>query len=172
MNNVKIELQIEGLIYQIRGARVLLDQDLAILYGVETKVLVQAMKRNKSRFPPDFMFQLSEIEFKALKSQIVTSKSRGGRRTAPFAFTEQGIAMLSSVLRSKRAIEVNIQIMRIFVRLRNIIESHSELADRLFDLEQRHEEKFKTIFNVIQELTKDKEVPNKRKIGFNRNEET
>ncbi|MCB0311478.1 MAG: ORF6N domain-containing protein, partial [Bdellovibrionales bacterium] len=137
-----VELKVEGLIYQIRGERVLIDQDLADLYGVETKALTQAVRRNKERFPADFMFQLSDQEFMALRSQIVTSKGRGGRRTAPYVFTEQGVAMLSSVLRSKRAVEVNIRIMRTFVRLRKIIESHTELADRLFDLEQRHEQKF------------------------------
>jgi hypothetical protein len=109
--NSLIKLRIEGMIYQIRGDRFLLDQDLAQLYGVQTKVLIQAVKRNKSRFPDDFMFQLSNQEFTALRSQIVTSKGRGGRRTPPYAFTEQGVAMLSSVLSSKPAIDINIQIM-------------------------------------------------------------
>lgn len=166
MTKSEIGLRIEGLIYQIRGERVLLDQDIADLYDVETKALVQAVKRNKSRFPNDFMFQLSDQEFMALKSQIVTSKGRGGRRTAPYAFTEQGVAMLSSVLRSNRAIEVNIQIMRTFVRLRRLIESHVELADRLIDLEQRHEQKFQLVFDAIKELTKGKPIPKKRRIGF------
>ena len=118
MNADSIELRVEGLIYQIRGDRVILDQDIAQLYGVETKALVQAVKRNERRFPPDFMFQLSDQEFSALRSQIVTSKGRGGRRFTPYAFNEQGVAMLSSVLRSERAIVANIQIIRTFVRLR------------------------------------------------------
>jgi len=166
-----IELRVEGLIYQIRGQRVLLDQDLAQLYRVETKVLIQAVKRNRERFPSDFMFQLSDQEFMALRSQIVTSKGRGGRRLAPYAFTEQGVAMLSSVLRSKLAVEVNIQIMRTFVRLRRIIESHATLADRLIDLEQRHEKKFQIVFDAIKELMGEKPVPKKRQIGF-RHEKT
>jgi len=164
----RITLKVEGLIYQIRNERVLLDQDLAQLYGVETKALVQAVKRNKARFPRDFMFQLSDQEFTALRSQIVTSKGRGGRRTPPYAFTEQGVAMLSSVLTSKRAVEANIQIMRTFVRLRRLIETHAELAERLFDLEQRHEKKFQLVFEAIKELVREKSVPKKRQIGFGR----
>lgn len=166
MTDDKVQIRVEGLIYQIRGERVLLDQDLAQLYGVETKVLVQAVKRNKERFPSDFQFQLSDQEFMALRSQIVTSKGRGGRRVAPFALTEHGVAMLSSVLKSKQAIEVNVQIVRTFVRLRRIIESHEKLAERLLDLEQRHESKFQIVFDAIKELTKDKAVPPKRRIGF------
>jgi len=166
----RITLKIEGLIYQIRNERVLLDQDLAQLYGVGTKALVQAVKRNKTRFPGDFMFQLSDQEFAALRSQIVTSKGRGGRRTPPYAFTEQGVAMLYSVLSNKPAVEVNIQIMRIFVRLRRIIETHAELAERLFDLEQRHEQKFQLIFHAIKELATEKSVSKKRQIGFGRRE--
>jgi len=168
MNSSRPELRIEGMIYQIRGERVLLDQDLAQLYGVETKALVQAVKRNASRFPADFMFLLKDQEFMALRSQIVTSKGRGGRRSAPYVFTEQGVAMLSSVLTSKRAIEVNIQIMRTFVKLRRLIELHTELADRLIDLEQRHEQKFQLVFDAIRELVKEKPVPKKRQIGFGR----
>ena len=166
MVSKKIEQRVEGLIYQIRGERVLLDQDIAQLYQVETKALVQAVKRNQDRFPTDFMFQLSDQEFGVLRSQIVTSKGRGGRRSAPYAFTEQGVAMLSSVLRSKRAIQVNIQIMRAFVRLRRIIESHNELADRLIDLEQRHEEKFQVVFEAIKKLMREEPLPKKRSIGF------
>lgn len=165
-DDARVQLRIEGLIYQIRGERVLLDQHLAQLYGVETKVLVQAVKRNKQRFPADFMFLLSDQEFMALRSQIVTSKGRGGRRSAPFAFTEQGVAMLSSVLRSEQAIEVNVQIMRTFVRLRRLIETHDKLAEQLIDLEQRHEQKFQIVFDAIKELTKDRPIPRKRRIGF------
>ena len=171
MTKSEIGLRIEGLIYQIRGDRVLLDQDIAQLYGVETKALVQAVKRNRDRFPSDFMFQLSDQEFTALRSQIVTSKGRGGRRVSPYAFTEQGVAMLSSVLQSKRAVEANVQIMRTFVRLRRIIESHTELADRLLELEQRHEQKFQLVFDAIRELTKEKAIPKKRRIGFGEDRE-
>lgn len=166
MKNEAIELQIEGLIYQIRGERVLLDQDIAQLYDVETRTLIQSMKRNISRFPKDFMFQLSEEEFASLRSQIVISKGKGGRRTPPYAFTEQGIAMLSSTLRSQRAIHVNIQIMRTFVRLRRMIESHAELAEKLFNLKARHEQKFQLIFDMIKELTKEESTTKKHKIGF------
>jgi hypothetical protein len=172
MNEKSTELRLEGLIYQIRGERVLLDRDLAQLYEVETKALVQAVKRNAERFPADFMFQLSDQEVMALRSQIVTSKGRGGRRTAPYAFTEQGVAMLSSVLRSKRAIQVNVTIMRTFVRLRRIIESHTELADQLIDLEQRHKQKFQLVFDAIKELTKENPASKKRRIGFGNDRET
>ena len=174
MGEEEMELRLEGLIYQIRGERVLLDRDLAQLYGVETKVLIQAVKRNPRRFPPDFMFQLSDKEFTNWRSQIVTSNSgaKMGLRRPPYAFTEQGVAMLSSVLRSSQAIEVNVQIMRTFVRLRRIIDSHVELADRLFDLEKRHEHKFQVVFDAIRELTKEDPVPKQRRIGFGRREET
>lgn len=166
MRNKELQPQIEGFIYQIRGERVIFDHDLARLYGVETKKLVQAVKRNIARFPSDFIFQLSNQEVTALRSHFVTSKGRGGRRFNPYVFTEQGVAMLSSVLRSKDAIEVNIHIMRTFVRLRRLIESHAELAEKLFDLEQRHEQKFQLVFQAIKELVKDKAVPRKRQIGF------
>ena len=145
----------------------MLDHDLAPLYGVETKVLVQAVKRNRLRFPSDFMFLLSDQEFMALRSQIVTSKGKVGRRYAPFAFTEQGVALLSSVLRNEQAIEVNVQMMRTFVRLRRLIESHDKLAEQVFDLEQRHEQKFQIVFDATKELTKDKPIPRKRRIGLN-----
>jgi hypothetical protein len=120
MNDIEL---IQNKIYEIRGQRVMLDRDLAYLYGVETKVLNQAVKRNPQRFPPDFMFQLSENELTILRSQIVTSKGRGGVRYLPYAFTELGVAMLSSVLKSETAIEVNIGIMRAFVELRQLASS-------------------------------------------------
>ena len=113
--------RITNKIYLMRGMKVMLDRDLAELYDVETRTLVQAIKRNKQRFPPDFMFQLSKDEFDSLRSQIVISKGRGGRRYPPYAFTEQGVAMLSSVLNSDRAIQVNIQIMRAFTKLREML---------------------------------------------------
>ena len=137
----------------IRGHKVLLDSDLASLYGVATKALVQAVKRNLNRFPADFAFQLSDDEFQRLRSQTVTSKpGRGGRRTPPYAFTEQGVAMLSSVLRSERAVAVNVEIMRAFVQLRQMLESHVELAKKLDALEKRYDAKFKLVFDAIREL--------------------
>ena len=118
---------IEKLILRIRGRMVMLDADLALLYDVETKVLVQAVKRNIKRFPADFMFQLTAEEYKVLRSQIVTSNKRGGRRYPPYVFTEQGVAMLSSVLKSEKALSVNIEIIRTFVRLRKIVYFGKEL---------------------------------------------
>ena len=159
--------RIEALIYIIREERVMLDQDLAALYEVETKVLVQAVQRNIKRFPPDFMFQLSFQEFTALRSQIVTSKGRGGRRTAPYAFTEHGVAMLSSVLRSERVVEINIQIIRAFVKLRQFVASNAELGDRLNGLEQKYDSQFKVVFDAIRQLMSETtHVPPKRRIGF------
>ena len=157
--------RIENAIFLIRDNKVMLDQDLAAMYGVETRVLVQAVKRNLDRFPEDFMFQLSKDEFANLKSQIVIS-SWGGRRTRPYAFTEQGVAMLSSVLRSKRAILVNIEIMRTFVRLRRILATHEELACKLAALERRYDRQFKLIFDAIREIMTPKEPPKRRQIGF------
>ena len=132
----------------VRGIKVLLDSDLAELYEIKTKVLLQAVKRNDSRFPPDFMFQLSGDEFANLRSQFVTS-SWGGRRHAPYAFTEQGVAMLSSVLNSPRAIAVNIEIMRTFVRLREVLASGRELADKLALLEKRVDKNDKAISAIL-----------------------
>ena len=127
--------QIQKLIYEIRGYKVMLDSDLAALYEVETKVLNQAVKRNIERFPEDFMFQLNKEEFTVLRSQIVTSPKGGGRQYLPYVFTEQGVAMLSGILKSKKAIAVNIQIMRAFVRLRQWAIENKELAKRLTELE-------------------------------------
>ncbi|MBI4765496.1 MAG: ORF6N domain-containing protein [Deltaproteobacteria bacterium] len=146
---------IERKIFLIRSQRVMLDADLAELYGVETRSLVQAVKRNSERFPPDFMFQLSQEEFESLRSQIVISKGKGGRRYLPYVFTEQGVAMLSSVLNSQRAIEVNITIMRVFVRLRQIMVTHRVLAEKLGELEERiqdHDEQITDIFEAIRQL--------------------
>ncbi len=135
--------RIEASILLIRGQRVMLDADLAAMYGVQTKVLTQAVKRNRDRFPDDFMFQLDYQELEILRSQIVTSSEWGGRRYRPYAFTEQGVAMLSSVLRSPRAVKVNIEIMRTFVRLRSMLASHQELASRLTALEKKYDVQFK-----------------------------
>jgi len=155
----------------LRGHRVLLDEALAELYGVETKVLIQSVRRNRARFPPDFMFQLTASEWAGLRSQVVTSK-RGGRRYAPHAFTEQGVAMLASVLGSDRAIAVNIQIMRAFVRMRELLISNRALADKLDQLEARLERKLTThdaaiaaILSAIRELMRPT-PPRRRGIGF------
>ena len=157
--------RIENAIFMIRDEKVMLDQELAAMYGVETKVLVQAVKRNIDRFPDDFMFQLNTEEFKNLKSQIVTS-SWGGRRTPPYAFTEQGVAMLSSVLRSKRAVLVNIEIMRTFVKLRRILATHPDLARKLASLDNKYDKQFKLVFDAIREIMTPKDPPKRRQIGF------
>ncbi|MFK3616713.1 ORF6N domain-containing protein [Coxiella burnetii] len=155
---------IERQILLIRGEKVILDADLAKLYGVETKVLVQAVKRNKDRFPSDFMFQLSQVEFSDLRSQFVTS-TWGGRRYPPYAFTEQGVAMLSSVLRSSRAVAVNIEIMRTFVKLRRLLDSNDKLRKKLEALEQKYDEQFNAVFKVIRQLM-EPQVKKTRPIGF------
>jgi len=157
--------RIEKSILLIRKQKVMLDSDLAALYGVETKALVQAVKRNLERFPEDFMFQLSRDEFSILRSQSVTSSSWGGRRYPPYAFTEQGVAMLSSVLHSQRAIQVNIEIMRAFIRLRQILASHADLARKLDALEKKYDAQFKEVFEAIRQLMKPPE-PKRRSIGF------
>jgi hypothetical protein len=157
--------RIEKQILHIRGQNVMLDSDLAELYGVETKALVQAVKRNLERFPNDFMFQLNKEEFDALRSQIVTSKGRGGRRYLPYVFTEQGVAMLSSVLNSKRAIEVNITIMRAFVRLRSLMATHKDLARKLDEMEKKYDAQFKVVFDAIRQLMTPSEKP-RHPIGF------
>lgn len=155
---------IQQKIYTIRGQRVMLDFDLAVLYEVETKVLNQAVKRNISRFPEDFMFQLNEADMLNLRSQFVTA-NLNMRRSLTFAFTEQGVAMLSSVLRSPRAIQVNIQIMRTFIRLREMLSSHKELKEKIEELEMRYDEHFRIIFDAIRQLIIEEEKP-KKQIGF------
>ena len=159
---------IEKAIFLIRGQRVMLSTHLADLYGVAPRVLIQAVKRNMERFPEDFMFQLSAEEYENLKSQIVISSWGGARRASPYAFTEQGVAMLSSVLRSKRAIQVNVGIMRAFVRLREILSTHKELARRLDELEIRmdeYDENIVAVFEAIRQLMTPPE-PQRKKIGF------
>lgn len=148
-----------------RDTRVILDADLAMLYGVETRTLVQAVRRNPGRFPPDFMFELTSDEWAALRSAASVTDGWGGRRKPPLAFTEQGIAMLSSVLRSPRAIAVNVQIMRAFVRLREILAENADLSRRLDDLEQRYDEQFKIIIQAIQALTAP-QVRERDPVGF------
>jgi len=165
---------IESKIYLLRGKKVMLDRDLATLYGVETRTLNQAVRRNINRFPEDFMFQLTMEEMENWKSQIVISnKEKMGLRKRPYAFTENGVAMLSSVLSSERAVEVNIQIMRTFTRLREMVLTHKELAHKLAQLERKigkHDDEIKTIFNAIRQLMVPPE-PKRRKIGFRREHE-
>jgi len=159
--------QIERRIIVIRGENVMLDDDLASMYGVETRVLVQAVKRNAKRFPPDFMFQLSRDEFEALRSQLgLSSSGRGGRRYPPHAFTEQGVAMLSSVLRSSRAVHVNIEIVRAFVRLRQLAGSVTELRRKVDALEQRYDAQFRIVFDAIRKLMAPPAPGETRRIGF------
>jgi hypothetical protein len=166
--------QIVHAILVVRGQKVLLDSQLASFYGVETKVLNQAVKRNGERFPEDFMFQLSDAEFENWRSQIVTSipAAKMGLRRKPYAFTEQGVAMLSSVLRSPRAIEVNIQIMRAFARLRQLLSVHKELAERLAKLEAQTRDRdqvvaqqFQKVFALLEQLFNPPVQPRKP-IGF------
>jgi hypothetical protein len=160
--------QIARSIYLIRGQRVMLGQDLAILYGVAVKVLNQAVKRNAVRFPADFVFQLKAEELANLKSQFVTSSWGGPRRARPYAFTEQGVAMPSSVLKSERAVKVNIAIMRAFVKLRQTLETNRELAHKFSELEKRvgkHDEEIGAILEAIRQLMAPPEKP-RREIGF------
>jgi len=157
--------RIEKAILLIRKQKVMLDADLADLYGVQTKFLVRAVKRNIDRFPADFMFQLSKEEFDDLRFHFGTSSDWGGRRYPPYAFTEQGVAMLSSVLRSQRAVHVNIEIMRAFIRLRQMLASNAELARKLDELEKKYDAQFKEVFEAIRQLMTPPE-PKRRPIGF------
>ena len=159
--------RIEKVIYLIHGHKVMLDTDLAELYDVETRILVRNVKRNIDRFPKDFMFQLTKKEDEVLRSQIgISKKGWGGRRYAPYVFTEQGVAMLSSVLRSERAVAVNIEIMRAFVKLREMLSSHKELARKLTEMESKYDQQFKVVFDAIRQLMAPPPVPKKRRIGF------
>ena len=173
MSKEKLEIvtvpneRIVSSIYVIRGSKVMLDSDLAGLYKVTTGALNQAVKRNSERFPADFMFRLTDKETDALKSQIVISnEGRGGRRrSTPLAFTEQGVAMLSSVLRSKRAILVNVQIMRTFTKLRQLLATNDALRRKLEAMEEKYDGQFKAVFNVLKQLVVEKEKP-KRHFGY------
>ncbi len=151
-------------IYLIRNIKVMLDRDLAELYEVETRVLKQAVRRNIKRFPKDFMFELTYQELRNLRSQFVMS-SWGGVRRPPMAFTEQGVAMLSSVLKSDRAIQVNIQIMRAFTQLRQMLSTHKDLQRKIEEMESKYDERFRIVFEAIKQLI-DTESEPKRKIGF------
>jgi hypothetical protein len=164
---------IEKRILIVRGRQVMLDEDLADLYGVETRVLVQQVRRNEKRFPADFMFQLSAQEFSDLKSQsVISSGGHGGRRKPPLVFTEHGVAMLSGVLRSERAIAVNIEIMRVFVELRRVASSYAAIETRLEQLEadmgerlEKHDEQFRQIFETLRQLIAPP-LPRKKPAGF------
>lgn len=156
-------------IYIIRGKKVMLDKDLAELYDVETKILNKAVKRNIERFPADFMLHITQSEAENLRFQIGTSKIKaGGTRYLPYAFTEQGIAMLSSVLHSERAIQINIQIMRMFTKLRELLEQHKDLRVKIEELERKYDKQFQSVFFAIKRLLSNTEKEkSKRRIGFN-----
>ena len=158
--------RIEQRIFLLRGQKVMLSTDLAFLYGVPVRTLNQAVKRNTARFPLDFMFHIAPQEFAILKSQIVTSSWDGMRRARPYAFTEQGVAMLSSVLNSERAIRVNIEIMRAFVALRKMLSSHIDLERKIADLEKKYDKQFRIVFEAIRELMAEPEPVQKKQIGF------
>jgi hypothetical protein len=158
---------VERQIYLIRGHKVMIDRDLAALYGVETRTLNQGVRRNIRRFPGDFMFQLNRQEMAIWKSQIVISnREKKGLRKPPLVFTEQGVAMLSSILKSERAIQVNIAIMRAFVKLREILSTHKDLARKLEELEKKYDKQFKVVFDAIRELMEPGPAPRRRRIGF------
>ena len=157
--------RIEQSIIFIRDQKVMLDADLATLYGVDTRTLNQAVKRNMDRFPSDFMFQLTKDEYDSLRSQNVTLKRGQHRKYLPYVFTEQGVAMLSSVLKSPRAVQVNVEIMRAFVRLRQLLSSNEELARKLKELEKKYDQQFGMVFEAIQRLMTPP-VSGKNKIGF------
>jgi hypothetical protein len=162
-----VRAHVERRILSLRGERVMLDSDLAVLYGVETKLLTRAVRRNLGRFPPDFMFQLTAEEHVAfLRIQFGTSNvGRGGRRYRPYAFTEHGVAMLSAVLRSPRAVQVSIEIVRAFVRLRAMLAGNADLARKLAALERKYDAQFRVVFDAIRELMAPPPKP-RRPIGF------
>jgi len=159
--------EIERRIFSLRGHKVMLDSDLAEVYGVGTKVLNQAVRRNPDRFPSDFLLRLTSEEADSLRSQIVTSKfGRGGRRYLPYVFTEHGAVMLASVLNSAAAVAASIQVVRAFVRLRTILETHKDLARKLDALEHKCDRRFKVVFDTIREMLSPQVEPRKRPIGF------
>lgn len=167
-----IKSKIEDLVYVYRGSRVMLDSDLAEIYGVETRVLNQAVSRNKDRFPSDFAFKLTREEWENLKSQLViSSRKHGGRRKLPYVFTEQGVAMLSSVLNSKNAIKANVEIMRTFVKLRNVASSYKELEKKIKEVEDKSDKNYKLLVEAFLQLKNQIEpsLPkNRNKIGLNK----
>ena len=157
--------RVEQAIILIRGEKVILDSDLASLYGVDTRSLIQALKRNGRRFPADFVFQLTKDEFESLRSQTVIAKGRGGRRSLPYAFTEHGAIMAANVLNSERAVEASVEVVRAFVRLRQIVLSNRELARKVEELERKYDAQFKVVFDAIKALMKPPE-PKRNQIGF------
>jgi len=171
MKEIMKNNHIENLVYFIRGEKVMLDVDLAFLYGVETKRLNEQVKRNQNRFPLDFMFRLTKEEWTSLKSQIATSKNepelksqnatskRGGRRTIPYAFTEHGAVMLASVLNSPQAIDASIQVVKVFIKLREILSTHKQLADKLNELENKYDSQFREVFMTLRQLM---EIPKEK----------
>ena len=165
MKTDALAIQAERRILLLRNQRVMLSHDLAVLYGVETKALNRAVKRNAARFPGDFMFQLNNQEWKDLKCQFGTS-SWGGSRVPPYAFSQEGIAMLSGVLTSGRAVQVNIAIMRAFVRLRELLLTNADLARKLAELEQKYDSHFKAVFDAIRQLMAPPPSSSKSEIGF------
>lgn len=165
MNSVSIVDKIESKIFKIRGKKVMLDKDLAELYGVETKQLTRQVRRNIERFPDDFMFLLTHQEVRNLRCQIGTS-SYGGRRYLPYAFTEQGVAMLSSVLHSKRAIQVNVQIMRAFVNLRRVAVTYADLKRKIEEIEKKYDSQFGIVFKAIKILMEPLPQKSRPRIGF------
>jgi len=170
MNDLIPQQIIESKILILRGKKVMLDRDLAALYSVETKMLKRAVKRNIERFPDDFMFQLIKEEFDNLRCQNGTS-SWGGQRYLPYAFTENGVAMLSSILNSKRAIQVNIQIMRTFTKIREMLATHKELRQKIGEIEKKYDHQLKVVFDAIRQLMSPPEAK-KRKVGFKREHES
>lgn len=174
MENDQTHIIIENKIFIIRGVKVMLDADLARLYGVPTKRLKEQVGRNMSRFPPDFMFQLSKEEFQSLRSQIATSKiGRGGRRYLPYVFTEHGVAMLSAVLKSERAVTMSIFIVRAFIKMRELLSTHADLAEKIAEIEQKQKEQgsqLSTVCLIVKQLmTEPDQAKSARKIGFNLN---
>ena len=172
MNELVMQSEIKSRIYTVRGKEVMLDEDLAELYQVETKVFNQAVRRNKERFPDDFMFRLSEKEYENLRSQFVTSSSgHGGRRYLPYVFTEQGIYMLSAVLRSKVAIEVSIEIMRTFAKIREFSLHYNALARQIMELERKHNRKFQEVFAQLDAIVSQTQKADEKVMGFIREED-
>jgi hypothetical protein len=164
LTSIPIE-RVENAILLIRGEKVILDTDLAALYDVETRSLLQAVKRNRERFPSDFMFQLTRKEFESLRSQSVISKGRGGRRYLPYAFTEHGAIMAANVLSSKGAVQASVQVVRAFIRLRQMLASNAELAHKLSEIERKYDAQFKVVFDAIRQLMTPPE-PQRKQIGF------
>lgn len=168
MKDLVISEIIEQKIYLVRNQKVMLDSDLAVLYGVPAKRLNEAVKRNKKRFPIDFMFKLTWNEIIGLRSQIATLKEKEHAKYRPYVFTEQGVAMLSSVLNSDRAVQVNIQIIRTFIKLRQLLSTHKDLMEKIEEIEKNYDRQFRIVFQIIRELDSTKKE-NRKQIGFKAN---